>query len=583
MNRLVFLCTSLLLIAIIKLQAQAPKVTGVFPQNQTIHAAADAEIIVTFEAPVDPASVDAVSFKAFGRWSGPASGTVSFENNNTELHFSPDEPFFAGEWVTISLSKGIRSASSENLEKGYSWNYWIATTAGTLNQVFIEKILLELPGEGWIETYGAYAGDLNNDGYSDLTVVNENSDDLRILLNDGQGNYPAMQIHNTGQNSPSPNEGADFNNDGQIDFAVSTSHDHQLRVLMGNGQGNYSSMETYQTGQQARGLAVGDFNGDGWDDIFITNRISGNLSLFLNDGDGTFSSSTLNTPGNGESACAVTDANNDGIPDVFVGMFGSREIGLLLGDGEGGFSLSGMVNVLGQPWMITAGDVNGDGNADVVSANSTGNVTAVVFGDGEGGLSAPDHYSLANATFQLAIDLGDLDGDGDLDMLTSNYSSATYTVFENDGNGIFSVADLIEGDSLASCAILHDRDNDGDLDISLTDEGKDLVLLYENFDPFVAVSEVTTVNKFDLTIYPNPLSATSTIQYSLSERASVRLAIYDLSGRELRLLANEKQTAGAHQISWNGKDFSGQKVTSGVYVLSLDVNGEKVSKTMSVK
>ncbi len=583
MNRLLLLFTGLLFTASFKLTAQVPKVTGVFPLNQTIHAPADAEIIVTFEAPIAPSSVDAVSFKAFGRWSGPASGSVTFENNNTELHFKPDEAFFAGEWVTISLSKGIRSASSENLVKGYAWNYWIATTAGTLNQTFKEKILLELPGEGWIETYGAYAGDLNNDGYSDLTVVNENSDDLRILLNDGQGNYPTMQIHNTGQSSPSPNEGADFNNDGEIDLAVSTAHGNELRVLMGDGQGNYTSMETYSTGQHARGLAVGDFNGDGWDDIFITNRISGNLSLFLNEGNGSFSSSTLDTPGNGESACAVTDANNDGIPDVFVGMYGSREIALLLGDGEGGFNLSDMVSVQGQPWMITTGDVNGDGNADVVSANSTGNVTAVVFGDGEGGLSAPDHYTLDNANFQLAIDLGDLDGDGDLDMVTSNYSSATYTVFENDGSGTFSVANLIEGDSLASCAILHDRDNDGDLDISLTDEGKDLVLLYDNFDPAVAVEEVTEKGKFELAVYPNPLSATSTIQYSLSERASVRLAIYDLTGREIRLLANEKHTAGTHQITWDGKDFAGRKLTAGVYVLSLDANGEMVSKTISVK
>ena len=193
-------------------------------------------------------------------------------------------------------------------------------------------------------------------------------------------------------------------------------------------------MDTYFTSNGVRGVVCGDWDGDGWDDILTTNRLTGNISIFKNNGDATFTESNMDISGQDETACALVDINNDGILDIYYAAFNSQKLGALMGDGNGGFNiLPNTVSVDGRPWMIAAGDLNGDGFADVVSVNSNDNSTAVAFGDGTGALSQPVHYSPPDHYFPLAVDLGDLDGDGDLDIVTSNYSSDSYTVFKNDG------------------------------------------------------------------------------------------------------------------------------------------------------
>ncbi|MCB0572522.1 MAG: VCBS repeat-containing protein, partial [Phaeodactylibacter sp.] len=439
----------------LSLAAQPPVVASHFPANLATAADKWTDISATFGQPISPGSVNAGAVKVFGRWSGPLAASVQLSADSLTIIVIPQTPFFAGEWVTVNLTKDIQSAAGVPMGRGYSWNFWVAATGGSLLQTAVDTIALRLPDEVYIQTYGAYAGDLNNDGFSDLAVINEASDDVRILLNDGAGHYSDFSVIPMGNLTPSPNEGADFNGDGEIDLAVSTAHSNEVRILFGDGQGGFPHIDVYNTGAGARGLSVLDCNSDGYDDIFITNRISDNITLLSNYGDGSFLVQDMNTAGDGETACAVADANNDGLPDVFIGSYNSQELSLLLGDGQGGFTFSDAIAVNGRPWMIAAADLNGDGFADVASANSNGNRMAIAFGDGNGQLSAPVHYTNSALLFPLAIDLGDLDGDGDLDIVTSNYSGPTFTVFENDGFGQFTLASTLPAPDKASCAILH--------------------------------------------------------------------------------------------------------------------------------
>ncbi|MBI5914597.1 MAG: VCBS repeat-containing protein [Bacteroidetes bacterium] len=524
--------------------AQAPQVALVMPVGQIISAPADGAIEAMFGEPINPATVDGSNFRVFGRWSGPAKGQLSFLENNTKIRFVPDEPFFAGEWVAVQLGKSIQSATGENLAKPYAWNFWIDAAPGFLDQPLIDTIELRLPGEDYLQTYGAYAGDMNNDGYSDLVAVNESSDDLRILLNDGQGGYADFTVYDTGDDStPSPSEGADFNNDGEIDLVVTTAWDTEVRVLTGDGQGSFTNMDTYFTSNGVRGVVAGDFNGDGWDDMLTVNRLAGNMTIFMNDGDGTFTATGMDLPGQDETACAMTDINHDGILDVFFASFNSQKAGILLGDGDGGFALSAEVSVDGRPWMIGAGDLNGDGHPDLVTVNSNSNKTAVLFGDGAGGLGQPVHYAPPNHQFPLAVDLADIDGDGDLDFVTTNYSSKNYTVFENDGTGQFSVAVVLGAVKASSCAILHDRDNDGDVDITGTDEEADVILLFENpAQPSSGTNDVVT--DFGLKITPNPIGRTATVSFQMPSSGNVELSITDVSGKPIWQIKLSQVQAG---------------------------------------
>lgn len=68
---------------------------------------------------------------------------------------------------------------------------------------------------------------------------------------------------------------------------------------------------------------------------------------------------------------------------------------------------------------------------------------------------------------------------------------------------------------------------------------------------------------------PNPFDGSTTISYALARASEVRLSVYDLAGREVAILFEGQQAAGAHQATWNGADGRGQPVAAGVYFLRL--------------
>lgn len=482
------------------LKAQTPHVISVLPTPQTIAAAPDGDILLTFDTALDPLSVADTTVRVFGRWSGPAAGAITLENGNTQVRFNPADNFFYGEWITVSLSKSVKSAGGQSLATGFYCNFWIKTLKGTLDLIEIKRVTVRQTGEGRVQTYGAYAGDLNHDGWSDLATPNERSNDVRVFLNDGAGDYDSFTIvPMPGASSPSTNEGADFDGDGEIDLALGSGGNNQMTVMFGDGAGGFLAPTNYTAGSSVRGLAIIDLDADGRDDIITANRNSSNLTWFRNIGSRLFDTAISMDPGGiGETACAAADANNDGIADLFVAARNSANMFLLLGDANGGLTVSSSVPLGGNPWMIAVGDLNGDGFVDVVTANSTSNNASVVFGDGAGGMSAATTYP--TGAFAIAIDLGDIDGDGDLDMVSSNFVGNNWNLYENDGSGVFVNRRDFPASRAGSCTILHDRDNDGDLDMIGIDELDDLLFIFDNEYQAILISADTLIGRPPFTV-----------------------------------------------------------------------------------
>jgi hypothetical protein len=566
--------------------AAPPVVTSVYPERQRINAGAHTPIEVHFDQDILASTVTPISFRVFGRWSGPATG--SFTVAASTITFTPAEPFFAGEWITVSLSKAIENTTGENIAKGYAWNFWIATADGNLTLSYDTRINCRQGSESWVQVYGAYAGDLNNDGWSDLTVPCEQSDDARVFLSD-EGTFSAagMSVETlTDGQIPSPNEGADFDNDGEIDMVIGNTGNNKASILFGDGTGNFvNARKTSVTcGSTVRGVGVGDFNGDGWDDFVTANRFAaantGTISIVLNNGDGTFAAQVTKEAGvSNEYTIAIADANNDGLQDIFCGSFASPYyMVVLLGNGNGGFTAQPPVLQGGRPWQSVAGDFDLDGNVDIASCNSDNNKVGVLFGDGTGGFTGA--VTTFNCDqFPLAIDAGDIDGDGDLELVTSNYTGGTWNIFPNT-NGVFGTKKVLAASSAGSCVVLHDRDNDGDLDLTGLDEIDDWLYFYENTGTTSGVTNPGISAMSLLQNQPNPFNPTTSIRFELNTDANLDLAVYDATGAFVATLASGPYSQGAHDVRWNGTDANGTRVGSGVYFYRLVSAGETLTRKM---
>ncbi len=80
--------------------------------------------------------------------------------------------------------------------------------------------------------------------------------------------------------------------------------------------------------------------------------------------------------------------------------------------------------------------------------------------------------------------------------------------------------------------------------------------------------------------YPNPFNPTTNIRYQLPEYSDVSVKVYDIMGREVATLVNEARPAGNYEVNWNGENYYGQKVSSGIYFYTIKANNYLQTRKM---
>jgi hypothetical protein len=460
-------------------------VLSVSPAPQSLATPVHASITVMFDRPVNSATLIPANVGVFGRWSGAKTGVFSVGGGGAAVSFDPDQPFSAGEQVMVVLSRSLQAVDGSFLRSaGYSFQFWTRAESAQRSFSAIDTMTTRTTPTISTRSYGGVGSDLNHDGWLDLTIVNEDSADLRVFLNraDGSGLYqdfiePTFPVNDRA----SPNEPADFNRDGHTDIAVVNIDTNTVSILLGNGDGSFAPQQQVTVGGAPRGIALLDADGDGDIDIVNTNSSAAaaqSMSLLLNNGAGVFGvPAYFDSTVSNEWALAAADMNEDGILDLVIGCRSPQSVVVMRGNGNGTFSHVSTRAGAGLVWMLATGDVNADGHADAVTANSQSNTCGVLLGTGTGTLGAPALF--ATDPFPLATDLGDLDGDGDLDWVNSSYNG-DWRVLINNGAGSFSFDQEIDAPQAASCAVPLDIDNDGDLDLALIDELADVVKLMKN-------------------------------------------------------------------------------------------------------
>jgi hypothetical protein len=367
------------------------------------------------------------------------------------------------------------------------------STSGISNPIFQTPPTY---GSGGKSARNTEVGDFNGDGKPDLLISNECVSDadctqgtVAVLLGNGDGTYQPALVTKTGAVLASVAIG-DFNGDGKLDVAVNNAcpdigcTSGSVNILLGNGDGTFQPSVAYPSGGNAFSVETGDINGDGKIDVVVVNG-SNSAGVLLGNGDGTFKPvSAVTTSTSGNSAVFLGDFNGDNKPDLAVVTSScdstptcTRSVNVLLGNGDGTFGqpVGNQSNVGLNSQAVALGDLNGDGKLDLAVVDDCVPTTAtcgaefvdVFLGNGDGTFKTAKS-SVLSSTDVTFIGFGDLNGDGKPDAVTLDPDAAFATVMLGAGDGTFQILNAYETDGTSPLfGVLGDLNGDGKTDLAV--------------------------------------------------------------------------------------------------------------------
>jgi flagellin-like hook-associated protein FlgL len=211
-------------------------------------------------------------------------------------------------------------------------------------------------------------------------------------------------------------------------------------------------------------------NGDGSLDVVVVNQGGRSVSVLVGNGDGTFKaalSTSTNPPvtGAGSWGMDVGDVNGDGILDVVTGnrnFPGAGSVSVMIGRGDGTFNQATTMSTAADTRDVELADLNGDGNLDIISADFGDDQISIFLGNGNGTFQSRISMTLTDGPIKPLAE--DINNDGKLDLIVANLNDGTVNIFIGNGDGTFQTRRSI-GVAGAINVITGDLNEDGFIDM----------------------------------------------------------------------------------------------------------------------
>ncbi|MFK7802368.1 MAG: beta strand repeat-containing protein [Anaerolineae bacterium] len=489
----------------------APTVADFGPALNDTAVSVSANITATFTADPDPASVTYTTFAVHSPFYGLVTGTLSANTNQISL--SPSADFKVGDHVQVIATAGITNTDGP-LNPTKQWGFTTGRVADRCFYTFEDSgetlTNVAMGGGEWIDVDGDYdldvvvtgqtgsglatqislndgsgafvdggtaddaliavqdgslaVGDYNNDGHPDILLAGLASGFTRSIQlgrnNSGSMVDDAGAAVNLPGISLSAATWGDYDNDGDLDLLLSGQTDSAISKIYRNDAGVFvevGAADDALPSVRDSAAAWGDYDDDGDLDLFISGQSTegATTKLFRNDA-GTFVDSGVSLPNVTSGSAAWADTDGDGDLDLAMSGFGSLGPETKIFENDGGaFTDSTNAFVGVQQSDMAFGDIDNDGDLDlvVIGRDTFGPLTAVYSNDGAGTFS-PNTQAEQNleSVSQGSISFGDVDNDGDVDLLLTGLSDGNVAVSkiytnENCEVSITAPASKVEGDT----------------------------------------------------------------------------------------------------------------------------------------
>jgi hypothetical protein len=309
-------------------------------------------------------------------------------------------------------------------------------------------------------------GDLNGDDRPDLVTANSLSNDVSIHLAGAVSGYVEQPRVAVGT-GPRWVELVDVTGDGKLDAVTANRDSHDVTILAGIGDGTFGTAITIPVCAGAHHIAAGRFNADDDIDLLVPCKADRGVAVLISKGGGEFEAPVFHDTHLAAISAAVADIDGDGDLDAAVNHWygGGPQLFLFEGMGDGTFTESARLGNRTKPRGIALGDVTGEGLVDIVTANTESNDVVVFRGVGRVDLGDLD---LQFVTFRPRVrDMvpADFDDDGRTDFVTVNWQAYT-TVFTRSSptSERFGAVELIDDPRFPSDAVAGDFNGDGKMD-----------------------------------------------------------------------------------------------------------------------